>query len=337
MFPLFPPTWTSRKRNDSCFKPAIIQLFAIVLLVSWGVTPYARASSHAGQMHTFMVPRTAANVVNPSVSVVITPSSVSVTSSGTYAFYATVSNTSNTAVSWKTSLGKISSTGVFTAPTVSTTTTGVVTAVSLADPTVLGTATVTVTPVPPLSIGTTTLPTGLTGTPYSTVLNASGGTPPYSWSISWGALPVGLNLGTGGAISGTTTATGSFTFNVHVTDSSVWPLKAKQAYTLNVNLNLGTNSVPSNFFNMHTGHPATPWPSSPVAGQRLWDSGVSWPLINTSKGVYDWTLLDQRLSEAHVHGADVLYDMGMTPVWAQCGAATASSCVQTSGCAFAGT
>jgi len=337
MFPLFPPTWTSRKRNDSCFKPAIIQLFAIVLLVSWGVTPYARASSHAGQMHTFMVPRTAANVVNPSVSVVITPSSVSVTSSGTYAFYATVSNTSNTAVSWKTSLGKISSTGVFTAPAVSTTTTGVVTAVSLADPTVLGTATVTVTPVPPLSIGTTTLPTGLTGTPYSTVLNASGGTPPYSWSISWGALPVGLNLSTGGAISGTTTATGSFTFNVHVTDSSVWPLKAKQVLTLNVNLNLATNSVPSNFFNMHTGHPATPWPSSPVAGQRLWDAGVSWPLINTSKGVYDWTLLDQRLSDAHVHGADLLYDMGMTPVWAQCGTSTASSCVQTSGCAFAGT
>jgi len=88
---------------------------------------------------------------------------------------------------------------------------------------------------------------------------------------------------------------------------------------------------------MHTGHMTTPWPSSAVAGQRLWDSGVSWPQINTAKGVYDWTLLDQRLSEAHLHGAEVLYDMGMTPVWAQCGTATASSCVQTSGCAFAGT
>src|SRR5260370_14100328 len=226
MLPLLPPTWSSRKRNDFSFQPALFQLFAMVLLVSCCVTPFAQASSHPGQMHRLMVPRTATDVATPAVRVVITPGNVSVSSSGTHAFYATVSNTSNTAVSWKTSLGKISSTGVFTAPAVSTTTTGVVTAVSLADPTVLGTATVTVTPVPPLSIGTTTLPTGLTGTPYSTVLNASGGTPPYSLSISWGALPVGLNLGTGGAISGTTTATSSFTFNVHATDSSACHMKA---------------------------------------------------------------------------------------------------------------
>jgi hypothetical protein len=114
-------------------------------------------------------------------------------------------------------------------------------------------------------------------------------------------------------------------------------VKAKQVLTLSVNLNLGKNSVPSNFFNMHTGHTNTPWPSAPVAGQRLWDSGVSWPLINSAKGIYDWTKLDQRLAEAQVHRAELLYDMGMTPIWAQCGTATASSCVQTSGCAYAGT
>ena len=338
MFPLcFPPTWTSRDRNDSGFRLAIFQLFAIFFLVSGCVTPFAHAGSPRGQMHILMAPRAASQVLNLPITVVITPGSVSLTSSTTYAFYATVSNTSNTAVTWKASVGKISSTGLFTAPAVSTTTTAVVTAVSLADPTVLATAIVTVTPVPPLYIGTTTLLSGLTGTHYSAVLAATGGTAPYTWSISWGALPAGLTLSAGGVISGTTTATGAFTFNVHVTDSSVWPLKAKQVLTLNVNLNLGTNSVPSNFFNMHTGHPTTPWPSAPMAGQRLWDSGVSWPLINTAKGVYDWTLLDQRLAEAHVHGAELLYDMGMTPVWAQCGNSTASSCVQTSGCAFAGT
>ncbi len=338
MFPLcFPPTWTSRDRNDSGFRLAIFQLFAIFFLVSGCVTPFAHAGSPRGQMHILMAPRAASQLLNLPITVVITPGSVSLTSSTTYAFYATVSNTSNTAVTWKASVGKISTTGLFTAPSVSTITTSVVTAMSVADRTVLATAIVTVTPVPPLYIGTTTLLSGLTGTHYSAVLAATGGTAPYTWSISWGALPAGLTLSAGGVISGTTTATGAFSFNVHVTDSSVWPLKAKQVLTLNVNLNLGTNSVPSNFFNMHTGHPSTPWPSSPVAGQRLWDSGVSWPLINTAKGVYDWTLLDQRLSEAHVHGADVLYDMGMTPVWAQCGKSTASSCVQTSGCAFAGT
>src|SRR5258708_756688 len=206
MFPLFPPTWSSRKRNDSSFQPALFQLFAMVLLVSCCVTPFAQASSHPGQMHRLMVPRTATDVVNPAVRVVITPGNVSVSSSGTSAFYATVSNTSNTAVSWKTSLGKISSAGLFTAPAVSTTTTAVVTAVSLAHPTVLATAIVTVTPVPPLSIGTTTLPTGLTGTPYSTVLTATGGTPPSKCNISCAPLPPPLNLSANWSISGTPTA-----------------------------------------------------------------------------------------------------------------------------------
>src|SRR5260370_24049725 len=222
----FSPTWTLRDRNDSGFRLAILQLFAIFFLVSGCVTPFAHAGSPRGQMHILMAPRASSQVLNLPITVVIAPGSVSVSSSTTYAFYATVSNTSNTAVTWKASVGKISSTGLFTAPAVSTTTTAVVTAVSLADPTALATAIVTVTPVPPLYIGTTTLPTGLTGTPYSAVLAASGGTPPYSWSISCGALPAGLNLGTGGAISGTTTATSSFTFNVHATDSSACHMKA---------------------------------------------------------------------------------------------------------------
>jgi hypothetical protein len=338
MFPLcIPPTWTSRKRNDSSFRLRIFQIFALGLLVSGCVTPYAHAGSPRSQKHILMAPRAAVELPNLAVKVVITPGSASVSSSATYSFYATVSNTGNTAVTWKASLGKISSSGLFTAPGVTTTTTSVVTATSVADRTAFATAIVTVTPVPPVSIDTTTLPTGLTGTLYSTVLTATGGIPPYTWNVSWGALPVGLTLSAGGTISGTTTATGAFTFNVHATDSSARPLKAKQVFTLNVNLNMGKNTVPSNFFNMHTGHPNTPWPSSPVAGQRLWDSGVSWPLINTAKGVYDWTQLDQRLSEAHIHKAELLYDMGMTPVWAQCGKATASSCIQASGCAFAGT
>ena len=338
MFPLcFPPTWTSRKRNHFSFQSAIFQLFAIVVLICGCATPYSQASSHPNHKHTFLAPHAAAQSPITLITVEIRPGSANISSSTSFAFYATVTNTSDTAVTWKATVGKVSSAGLYTAPAVSTTTTAVITATSVADRTALATAIVTVTPVPALSIGTTTLPTALTGTPYTTALAAIGGTAPYSWNISWGALPVGLSLSASGAITGTTTATGPFTFNVHVTDSSVWTLKAKQVLTLNVNLNLGTSSVPASFFNMHTGHMTTPWPSSAVAGQRLWDSGVSWPQINTAKGVYDWTLLDQRLSEAHLHGAEVLYDMGMTPVWAQCGAATASSCVQTSGCAFAGT
>jgi len=50
------------------------------------------------------------------------------------------------------------------------------------------------------------------------VLTASGGTPPYSWSISVGVLPAGLSLSSGGTISGTPTAAAGYSFTVQVTD-----------------------------------------------------------------------------------------------------------------------
>ena len=66
------------------------------------------------------------------------------------------------------------------------------------------------------------LPGGTVGTAYTTTLQASGGTTPYSWSISSGALPAGLTLAAAsGTISGTPTAAGTFTFTAKVTDSTV--------------------------------------------------------------------------------------------------------------------
>ena len=58
------------------------------------------------------------------------------------------------------------------------------------------------------------------GTPYSALLNAVGGSPPYIWTVALGALPNGLILGTDGTISGTPTwGTGSI-FTAQVADSS---------------------------------------------------------------------------------------------------------------------
>lgn len=71
-----------------------------------------------------------------------------------------------------------------------------------------------------LSITTTSLPGATVGTAYSATLGASGGTPPYSWAISSGALPSGLTLSAGGVISGTPTTAGTGSFGVTVTDSS---------------------------------------------------------------------------------------------------------------------
>ncbi len=51
-------------------------------------------------------------------------------------------------------------------------------------------------------------------------LGASGGKPPYQWSITDGTFPPGLTLSAGGSVSGTDSAGGRFDFTVHVVDSA---------------------------------------------------------------------------------------------------------------------
>lgn len=57
------------------------------------------------------------------------------------------------------------------------------------------------------------------GKPYSAVLQALGGVPPYTWTLLSGSLPPGLSLSANGSISGTPTTAGTFSFAVQVTDS----------------------------------------------------------------------------------------------------------------------
>src|SRR5205814_3694785 len=58
-----------------------------------------------------------------------------------------------------------------------------------------------------------TLPAATMANPYNRTLAASGGTPPYYWSVSVGALPAGLSLNaSSGAIAGAPSAAGLFTF-----------------------------------------------------------------------------------------------------------------------------
>ncbi len=64
------------------------------------------------------------------------------------------------------------------------------------------------------------LPAGATGDPYQAALEATGGTPPYSWDVIVGSTPPGVDLASSGVLSGTPTGFGDFGFRARVTDAA---------------------------------------------------------------------------------------------------------------------
>jgi len=73
---------------------------------------------------------------------------------------------------------------------------------------------------PPV-ITTSALASGQVGTAYDQTLQATAGTPPYTWSLASGSLPPGLSLNAStGDITGTPMQPGSYTFTAQAADSS---------------------------------------------------------------------------------------------------------------------
>jgi hypothetical protein len=103
-----------------------------------------------------------------------------------------------------------------------------------------------INPVP--AITPTALPNATVGVPYSQQFVVTGGTAPFTWSIS-GSLPPGsppVLLNNAGLLSGTPTTPGSYTFTVLVTDSV--GVRASATYTLTVAqppLTISTASLPA--------------------------------------------------------------------------------------------
>ncbi|PPT95983.1 autotransporter outer membrane beta-barrel domain-containing protein [Xanthomonas arboricola pv. arracaciae] len=85
-----------------------------------------------------------------------------------------------------------------------------------------------------VTVGPASLPAATAGSAYSQNLSASGGTAPYTFAITAGALPAGLTLSAAGVLSGTPTASGSFNFTATATDSGGSPTSGARAYTLTV-------------------------------------------------------------------------------------------------------
>ena len=99
----------------------------------------------------------------------------------------------------------------------------------------------------PLAITTSSLPSGRVGTAYDQQINASGGTPPYSWSGWGGTIPPGLGINNStGRLEGTPTSVGTYTFGVRVYDSQ--SRTADRQFTMTVNpaaLAITTSALPA--------------------------------------------------------------------------------------------
>jgi hypothetical protein len=88
---------------------------------------------------------------------------------------------------------------------------------------------------PPLKFLTTSLMAAKEGESYSDKITVSGGTTPYTWSMTSGSLPIGLALqASNGYISGVPAqgTAGSYSFIITVTDSSATPITGQQGFSI---------------------------------------------------------------------------------------------------------
>jgi hypothetical protein len=101
-----------------------------------------------------------------------------------------------------------------------------------------------------VGITTASLPNGSAGTAYSAVIEASGGCTPYKWSVGSGNLPTGLKATassntTSLSLSGTPTATGTYSFEVSVTGCDGYVSEVSYQLTISSVVGITTTTLPN--------------------------------------------------------------------------------------------
>ena len=94
---------------------------------------------------------------------------------------------------------------------------------------------------------------------------------PFTWTVASGTLPPGLSLSSGGAITGTPTAAGTFNFTLRVVDST--GLTATQAQTITIAPGCAT---PPTTPTTPTPTPPTPTPPTPAPPQSTVQVVKTW-------------------------------------------------------------
>ncbi len=128
----------------------------------------------------------------------------------------------------------------------------------------------------------TRLPAASYMQPYSFTLQASFGTPPYSYALTSGTLPPGITTDQSGNITGTPTSTGSWMFQITATDSSLPPRRQIAWYSLQVSSSLDLD--------MYGGIIALPSPNGATGYFRTEkDANNRWMFVDPL-GNYFWML-----------------------------------------------
>ncbi len=232
--------------------------------------------------------------VTPSgvISVVISPTTTTLAPGATRQFTATVTGTSNTAVTWSASGGTVNASGLYTAP--ATAGNYVVTATSVADSTQKANAAVTVQ-----------LPAGVTvSLSPSSVTLAPGATQPFTAAVS-GTSNTAVTWSTSG---GTVNASGLYTApttlgSYIVTATSVADTTKSATATVNVsaasgNLALGKPTIASSQYS------AAYAPSLATDGDA---AGTRWCASGGANG--QWLMVDLGAS-FHLTGTEVKWESG---------------------------
>ncbi|HSO75908.1 MAG TPA: putative Ig domain-containing protein, partial [Blastocatellia bacterium] len=154
---------------------------------------------------------------------------------------------------------------------------------------------------PAITVTPATVASGTVNNAYNQSFGATGGTSPYTFSLSAGSLPNGLTLSPAGGLSGTPTQAGNFNITIMATDANL--CVGTRAYTLTINCQpitlapagLPTGTVGGNYSQTITASGGTPPHTFSVtsgslpAGLSLSSSGVL-SGIPTTPGTSNFTV-----------------------------------------------
>jgi hypothetical protein len=211
-------------------------------------TTPATTSSDSGAQFTVVVSNVAGSAASSAAVLTVSPAAVApsitaqpanqtVTAGQTATFSVAATGTAPLAYQWKKNSVAINGTNAssYTTPATASSDNGtqfsVVVSNAAGSATSSG-ATLTVNAASTLQITTSQLSGGFVAGGYSATLAATGGSAPYSWSLTTGSLPNGLTLSSVGVLSGTPSLAGSFSFSVQVKDSS--SATASRNFSINI-------------------------------------------------------------------------------------------------------